>query len=597
MFCTQNCLARRHGMLQARSTTPTAEWTRSHCLCCKGRKHPPQRRRKAVLNFDDGVVDGSAFTGLLASSGNRGFHPNSDRFTTLVDSGASDHLIDKELIPRRRKSMRDYSKLKDPKTITTNWNKKVFATATGTIWGYIIGQAGKRVPVRISATFVPGLGRHVFSSTKAMQSGVSIILETGSPHLPFDSSTSLPLTRDPEDKGICSYDVFVRTLGGTADTSSTPAVVPAIQASNDANRGVCTFKEIQEFCTNSSIATEHTTTVAPQLKRVSARYGENHATQKECTLTGGKNTPEEAAVTETERQHAQIPDITPEKAIVTETERFCALAKVMLHYYENNLLEEEKSSTTAGASSTGAGASSSEESSSSPEVGEWSSRAGALPQDVGVPLTGITPANTPGDAHSTTTGAAPDVRHYETASTRPNPSVDDTFDNTHKAGASGTTPSTTCVNFTCTERNPFRISEQENRPIKISNNMLRCHPLRRSASREITGTGIIRAGIIEVAGSSPSGTTGPSAEPRVDGSTMSATPGITPAFFEPSLGTKLNNETDRQEEVHTLTTTKGQPRANPETGSAESTQGDQEPLANLRPSCTSASQPQASSPS
>ena len=62
---------------------------------------------------------------------------------------------------------------------------------------------------------------------------------------------------------------------------------------------------------------------------------------------------------------------------------------------------------------------------------------------------------------------------------------------------------------------------------------------------------------------------------------MSATPGITSAVFEPSLGAKLNNETDRQEEVHTLKTAKGQPRANPETGSAESTQDDQEPLAKI----------------
>ena len=60
---------------------------------------------------------------------------------------------------------------------------------------------------------------------------------------------------------------------------------------------------------------------------------------------------------------------------------------------------------------------------------------------------------------------------------------------------------------------------------------------------------------------------------------MSATPGITTAIFEPSLGAKLNNETDRQEEVHTRMTAKEQQRANPETGSAESTQDDQEPLA------------------
>ena len=135
--------------------------------------------------------------------------------------------MDEELVPRLRKSIRDYKKLKDPKNIMTNGNKKVFATATGTIWGYIIDQAGKRVPVRISATFAPGLGRRVFSSIKAMQSGVSTIFEMGNPHLQFDSSTSLPLTQHPEDKGVCSYDVYLCTLGSTADTSSAPAVVPA----------------------------------------------------------------------------------------------------------------------------------------------------------------------------------------------------------------------------------------------------------------------------------------------------------------------------------------------------------------------------------
>eukprot|EP00904_Undaria_pinnatifida_P012041 jgi/Undpi1/7968/HiC_scaffold_24.g10440.m1 len=300
---------------------------------------------------------------------------------------------------------------------------------------------------------------------------------------------------------------------------------------------------------------------------------------------------------------------------------------VMLHYYANNVLEEEKSSTTAGASSAETEASSSEEeASSSPEIGELSSRAGALPQEVGVSLSGVTPAISPGDAHSTTAGAVPDVPHHETARTRPNQGVDDTFDNTHATGASGTNLSTACVEFTYTERDPFRISEEENRVIEIPNDILRCHPLHGSASPGITGAGITGAGIIEasshgifgatssgspshieaiafgitgstsfwitgasagptashgtigVTGSSPSGTTGPSAEPRVDGSTMSASPGVAPATFEPSLGAKLDNETD-QEKVHTLTTAEGQPRENPETGSAESTQDDQEPLA------------------
>ena len=142
----KNCLARRHGMLQARSAKPTAEWTRSRCLCCTRREHKPQRRRKSVPQLRRWFEERFAFTGLLAGSGNRRFHHNSDKFTMLVDSGASDHLIDEELIPRLRKSMRDNKKLKESKTILTN-GKILFAKATGTMWGYIIYQAGKRVPV------------------------------------------------------------------------------------------------------------------------------------------------------------------------------------------------------------------------------------------------------------------------------------------------------------------------------------------------------------------------------------------------------------------------------------------------------------------
>ena len=131
-----------------------------------------------------------------------------------------------------------------------------------------------------------------------------------------ESNSSSSLTQHPENKSV-----FIRTLGCTAKTSSTPAVVAAAQAINNANQGDGTFTETQEFCANSSIAMEHTTTVAPQLKRVPARYRQNIATQKECTPTSGNNTPEEVTATETERQHAQIPDITPKEAIVIETGR------------------------------------------------------------------------------------------------------------------------------------------------------------------------------------------------------------------------------------------------------------------------------------
>ena len=242
---------------------------------------------------------------------------------------------------------------------------------------------------------------------------------------------------------------------------------------------------------------EYTTTATAGRKRVSARYVQNIAPREECTPTGGNNTPKEATATQTERQRARIPDITPKEAIVTETECFCAVVQVMLHYNANNSLEEEQSPTTAGASSTGAGSSTSEEeASSSPEIGESTSRAGALRQDVGVPLSVVTPAISLGDAHSTTTGAEPDVPHHDTACTRPNPSVEDTVDNTHSTGTSETNFPTDCVEFTYAERDPFRITEEENRVIKIPNDHLRNHPLDGSASTGITGIGITGARII-----------------------------------------------------------------------------------------------------
>ena len=102
----------------------------------QGASTRPNDDQKPSLKFDDCFEYGFAFTGLLPGSGkrvfhpngsgnnnnrgfhpnsdgsgNRGFHPNNDRFTMIVDSGASDHLIDEELILRLRKNMRYYKKL------------------------------------------------------------------------------------------------------------------------------------------------------------------------------------------------------------------------------------------------------------------------------------------------------------------------------------------------------------------------------------------------------------------------------------------------------------------------------------------------------
>ena len=156
---------------------------RAHTVSAvQGASIRPNDDEKPSLNFDDGFEEGFALTGLLAgiNSGSRGFHPNSDRFTTM-DSGASDDLIDKELIPRLRKRMRDCKKLKEPTTIATNGSKVYSQQQQAPSGDTSSIRLASVFPVRISAMFVPGLGRNVFSSIKVTQSGVSTILETGNP--------------------------------------------------------------------------------------------------------------------------------------------------------------------------------------------------------------------------------------------------------------------------------------------------------------------------------------------------------------------------------------------------------------------------------
>ena len=135
----------------------------------------------------------------------RVFHPNSDSFTIIMDSGTSDHSVQDKLVPRSHDSMRGYKKLKNPRTIVTAGNETIFATATCIIWEHIDDQGGQLAPVRISAMIVPKLGRsNYFYSVKANNWEVSTILETGNSHLKVYSSKSLSRNHHPEDKGQCS---------------------------------------------------------------------------------------------------------------------------------------------------------------------------------------------------------------------------------------------------------------------------------------------------------------------------------------------------------------------------------------------------------
>ena len=197
-----------------------AERQRSRCIircCAECELTSCEQRRAAVSQRRERFLQEVCVFKAVDRQRRKEFSPNAGRMTMIVGSGASDHLVNGDVIPRLRGNMREYKKLMEAKVVVTAGNKGVSATATGTIWGFIIDQAGQRSPVYISAMIIPGFGSNVFSS------GESTILKTGNPHVKFNSSISPPMKQHPEDNGLCSYKVLARFQGSCSKDTAEEA--------------------------------------------------------------------------------------------------------------------------------------------------------------------------------------------------------------------------------------------------------------------------------------------------------------------------------------------------------------------------------------
>ena len=128
---------------------------------------------------------------MLAGGGNRNFHSQQrkvhdycgQRCITLDRRGADSKTVEKHEGLREAKGAEDHSDQRKKEGIR-NSNSHHLG----------IHHRPGCVLVRISVVFVPGVGRSIFSSIEAMQSGVRTILGTGKLHLQFARNTSLPLT-------------------------------------------------------------------------------------------------------------------------------------------------------------------------------------------------------------------------------------------------------------------------------------------------------------------------------------------------------------------------------------------------------------------
>lgn len=82
----------------------------------------------------------------------------------IVDSGASDHYVDSELIPGLRYVVKDYIELQIHREITTAGKYTLHEKATGTLHVLIKNSNGKSERASLKVTIVPGT---MFSSVAA----------------------------------------------------------------------------------------------------------------------------------------------------------------------------------------------------------------------------------------------------------------------------------------------------------------------------------------------------------------------------------------------------------------------------------------------
>ena len=118
--------------------------------------------------------------------------PQSDSMLLLVDSSSSDHCFDDTIIPGSETHMLNAEVLETPRKISMAGNHIVLGTGTGTLPGTVVDKDGRRHSVKIPGAIVSGVGRHLFSSKKAVEKGTFTIIDSDLP--PAAGQTSAAVT-------------------------------------------------------------------------------------------------------------------------------------------------------------------------------------------------------------------------------------------------------------------------------------------------------------------------------------------------------------------------------------------------------------------
>jgi len=119
---------------------------------------------------------------------------DSDSFSMMVDSGASDHYVDDKLVPWIKSKMINLQEINPAREITTAGMHTLYGTATGDIVCKVADSDGKERTANIPIVIVPGIGKHLFSSGSAKSRGIKTVIGD-SPRLEKDNM-HFPLRED-----------------------------------------------------------------------------------------------------------------------------------------------------------------------------------------------------------------------------------------------------------------------------------------------------------------------------------------------------------------------------------------------------------------
>ncbi len=102
--------------------------------------------------------------------------PSAPTFTMTVDTGASNHFLDSELLPGLDQRMVEYTKVDPPLIVNVAGQGQLHGTSKGALNVTVTDQDGGQHAVRLPFICVPKLGRHLFSGGTARKQGVSTFI-------------------------------------------------------------------------------------------------------------------------------------------------------------------------------------------------------------------------------------------------------------------------------------------------------------------------------------------------------------------------------------------------------------------------------------